>query len=201
VGDDGFVHAFEPNPEMCDLIERALIRNQVNNVHLYHTALGSQAGELTLSIPSGNLGGASLNPTRRIPGSRTMVVPVRPLSSIIADQKIDHIRLMKLDVEGFEPEVLQGAAELFRRRPPDLVLFELNDYPVQDLRGLHDHATIQLLSQFGYGFFRLPVERFVRMCAFPLDLRNINGKARSRDFVAARLGPVYDSTAELLGVI
>ena len=195
VSDDGLVHAFEPNPEMCMLIEQAKTRNSVKNVVLHRTALGAQDGELTLSVPNDNAGAASLVTARQFSNSKTMTVPVRTLSSIMADQPIDHIRLMKLDVEGFEPEVLKGAAELFGRRPPNTVLFELNDCAVQDLP---DHPTIRLLSQFGYGFFRLPPGRMVHMRALKFDPQKTGNRGRVHDFVAARLGPIYDRTAKLL---
>ena len=195
VGTEGLVHAFEPNPEMCQLIERATTRNNVENIVLHRVALGAQDGDLTLSVPSGNAGAASLITTRQVPDSKTMTVPVHTLSSIMADQPIDHIRLVKLDVEGFEPEVLRGAAELFARRPPDTILFELNDCTAQDLA---DHPTIRLISQLGYGFYRLPPGRLVRMRAFQFDPLKVTDKEPIHDFVAARLGPVYHSTGRLL---
>ena len=195
VGSEGLVHAFEPNPEMCLLIEQAIARNSVKNIVLHHVALGAKDGDLTLYVPSGNAGAASLITARQVPDSKTMIVPVHTLSSIMADQPIDHIRLVKLDVEGFEPEVLRGAAELFARRPPDTILFELNDCAAQDLP---DHPTIRLISQLGYGFFRLPPGRLVHMHALQFDPRKATNKERIHDFVAARLGPIYHSTAKLL---
>ena len=198
VGHAGLVHAFEPNQEMCLLIEQAIARNNVKNVILHRVALGAQDGTLTLYVPSGNAGAASLITTRQVPGSKMMTVPVHTLSSIMADQPIDHIRLVKLDVEGFEPEVLSGAAELFARQPPDIILFELNDCAAQDLP---DHPTIQMISRLGYGFFRLPLGRLVHMRAFQFDPMKAASEERIHDFVAARLGPVYDSTAKLLRAV
>jgi FkbM family methyltransferase len=198
VGADGFVHAFEPNPEMCHLIDEAMIHNGVKNVVLHRVALGAQDGELMLSVPNGNAGAASLNKARQFQDGKTMAVPVRTLSSVLADQQINHIRLVKLDVEGFEPEVLTGAAGLFARQPPDVILFELNDCSMGELRY---HPTIRLLSQFEYGFFRLPKSRLLHMRAFRLNPQETSGGGQGHDFVAARLGSVYDSTAKLLRAV
>ena len=195
VGSKGLVHAFEPNPEMCALIEQATARNNVRNIALHRVALGAQEGDLTLSVPSGNAGAASFISTRQTPDSKTMTVPVHTLSSIMAHETVGHIRLVKIDVEGFEPEVLSGASELFSRQPPDIILFELNDRTAQNVA---DHPTIRLLSQLGYGFFRLPPERLVHMRAFQFDPRKATDKEPFQDLVAARLGPVYHSAGKLL---
>lgn len=198
VGSEGLVHAFEPNPEMCSLIEQSITRNSVKNIVLHHMALGAQDGDLILSVPSGNAGAASLVTARQTRSGKTMTVPVHTLSSIMADQPADHIRLVKLDVEGFEPDVLTGAADLFTRRPPDTILFELNDCPARDLP---DHPTIQLISGLGYGFFRLPPGRLTHMRALQFDPHKTTNREKIHDFVAARLGPIYHDTAKLLRAV
>jgi FkbM family methyltransferase len=195
VGKNGQVHAFEPNPSMQSLIEQAIIRNRVTNVQLHRTALGAQPGELILSVPDGNAGAASFRANRQVSESARLTVPVRTLSSVLADLSIEHIRLVKIDVEGFEPEVLTGAADFFALCPPDAILFELNDCVEGEL---YDHPTIQLLEKLGYGFFKVPRRRLVWMRAFQFDRQDSKNDIPSHDFVAARLGPVYDEIARLL---
>ena len=51
VGQTGLVHAFEPIPEMCDLLERGISKNGLRNVQLHRMALGAETGHLTLSVP------------------------------------------------------------------------------------------------------------------------------------------------------
>jgi FkbM family methyltransferase len=194
VGPTGQVHAFEPTPLMQSLIEQAIERNGVTNIKLHRLALGAQHGQLMLSVPSGNAGAASLVAARRRPDSTDVLVPVRTLSSVMADQNVDHVRLVKMDVEGFESKVLAGAVEFFSRRPPDAVVFELNDYP-GDLR---HHPTIVALSSLGYGFFTLP-RRLTRMRALQLSPQDLGSVPRSHDLVAAPLGRTYDEVARRLG--
>ena len=195
VGDKGLVHAFEPNPEMCNFIDEAVTRNDIRNVSLYRVALGSEVGKLTLSVPSGNAGAASLALARSVPNSRTVSVPVRTLSSVVRQEEIRKVSFMKLDVEGFEPEVLKGAVEVFEKQPPDNILFELNECTERQVQG---HPTIKFLSEFGYGFFKLPQRRLLRMRAVRFDARNACAGKPVHDFVAARLGSVFDRTAKLL---
>jgi FkbM family methyltransferase len=192
VGPNGQVHSFEPNPTMVSYIRQAIVRNGVKNIALYPFALGAAPDHLQLSIPALNAGAASLLPARwQGEDSTNVTVPVRTLSSIIREQRIGHIRLIKMDVEGFEPEVIRGAADAFTADPPDAILFELNDSAPNA-----DHPTMLALNEFGYDYFSLP-RKFVRMHARELDIQKEN--PIGHNYVAARRGQVYDSIARLLG--
>jgi hypothetical protein len=57
----------------------------------------------------------------------TITVPAKTLSQILEKQRISHIDLFSLDVEGYEPEVLQGLD--FKRHRPTWLLLEVRDRP------------------------------------------------------------------------
>ncbi|MBP7936789.1 MAG: FkbM family methyltransferase [Phycisphaerae bacterium] len=150
VGSKGRVYAFEPNPELCGLLRKMIKRNQYENVSLYETALGDEEGELELAVPHGHSGGASF--VRRTQDSASVRVSVRRLSPILRDADAKSVRLVKLDVEGFELEVLLGAREWFKDHAPDAILFELNDSATkQDC-----HPTVRVLQELGFAFFSIP---------------------------------------------
>lgn len=171
VGPTGRVDAFEPNPVMCDLIERAIDRNGVRNVRLHRTALGAEAGELTLSVPRGHAGAASFLPELRYAEQDGMTVPVGTLSEIMS-HSTDRARLVKIDVEGFEPQVLAGAADYFDRLPPETVLFELYD------RNPVNHPTVRFHLDRGYRIFAIP------RALMWLRLRPLDGRIRCHDYLA-----------------
>jgi len=117
------VYAFEPNPKMFQVLTRpgALPRNAV----AYPVALSNAAGTAELIVPRQGSGFSSqhpsLNPRKRSQGHRVVRVETRTLDSY----GFTGVGFVKIDVEGFEPAVLQGAAQtLGRERPTVLVEME-----------------------------------------------------------------------------
>ncbi|XPV76533.1 MAG: FkbM family methyltransferase [Desulfovibrio sp.] len=71
---------------------------------------------------------------QNIDNSYEVIVPTRTLNSIFEQEKVQHIDLLSLDVEGYEPQVLQGLD--FDKYRPEYILLECWDYPT--LKGLLD---------------------------------------------------------------
>jgi FkbM family methyltransferase len=122
------VHAFEPLPDMAALLRRTVPRNVV----VHDIALSDRSGEAELVIPSagGELvhGLASLEPGVGSAAGQFAVqkVPMRPLDAVIRDE----VAFVKIDVEGHELHVLDGARELIdRSRPVFLVEAEERHRP------------------------------------------------------------------------
>ncbi len=100
------VLAFEPEPDLF----RALTRNvALNGIHvdLRQAAVGSADGEARLKIVSGHNRGLS-----HVSDSGDLAVPMRSLDSAIALR--GGVIAVKIDVEGFEMDVLAGAQALFK---------------------------------------------------------------------------------------
>jgi FkbM family methyltransferase len=189
VGPQGQVHAFEPNPAMTRLLERSIFRNQLSQIKLYPIALGEteQDGELTIPVDTQCL--ATLS---RVAEGRKIRVPVKTLDTWFASSKVSRIRLMKIDVEGFEEQVFRGSGDLFKSARPDALLFELNTYDGP----FEEHPSIQFLRAQGYDFLMLP-KKLVRMRAKRFSTKAVTGSP-SNDLVAAPSGTTYKEIAQLL---
>jgi FkbM family methyltransferase len=119
VGPTGLVHAFEPN-----VVHYPGLLAIAHQVRLWPLAAGARLSVEHLSIPEGLDGWASLGSlTELLPGRamRTLTVVQAPLDEL--DLPV-HGRLgfAKVDVEGHEFQVLQGASKLLRRHRPLLVV-------------------------------------------------------------------------------
>jgi FkbM family methyltransferase len=196
VGENGHVHSFEPNPSLCDGIRQAIIRNEITNVTLYPIALGSKQDTLELIVPNENKGSASLIRNKGRANCDVVNVQVVPLDEICKGEGIGSIRLIKIDVEGFETEVFLGAQNMLSGLRPDAILFELNE---RTERQFNEEPLIKLLHGYGYDFFVIP-KIFLRM-----KLRALNNvpqdAALGHDFLAARIGPKFKEIARLVKAV
>lgn len=119
VGPRGRVLAFEPNPDAAIRLAVHVRENGLAAVvGIRRLALGASAGEATLRVPVGEDGLATLADS--LAGTMTTVrVVVRRLDDEWpADAPL---RLIKVDVEGAELPVLEGAADTLRRWRPDVI--------------------------------------------------------------------------------
>ncbi|MBK9180783.1 MAG: FkbM family methyltransferase [Acidimicrobiales bacterium] len=120
VGPSGTVVAIEPNPDMIGWLQGNVRANGLGNVRVRMLAAGERTGAATLwenrDAPN------SFSLVRRAAGAGFSVLVV-PLDELLAWEGLEHVDLVKIDVEGAEDAVLAGAAGLIERCRP-LVIAE-----------------------------------------------------------------------------
>ena len=112
VGPSGEVVCFEPEPDNLVELERTLSWNRLANVRVLPVAVGDADGETFLA--RGVNGRVSANGGQPQPG--TVAVALRRLDTVLP-QGLD---FLKVDVEGYEGRVLDGAERLLREHRPVL---------------------------------------------------------------------------------
>ena len=114
VGEDGVVHAFEPEPRSFDVLRKNVEMNRAPNVLLHNVALGSAPGKARISSSPTSRASAALMRRPELGGGEEVTVETldRVLSRSTPPTKRSRLRIMKVDVEGWELEVLRGAREL-----------------------------------------------------------------------------------------
>lgn len=147
VGPSGMVHAFEPQAWLRSYFRRTLTQNGLSQIILHDLALGATPGEMVLRVPPDNAGAASLVSDHGV----EQTVQVETLDRMISDFRRSRIALMKIDVEGFEANVLKGGQTLLRDFPPHVILLEEHRSTNPDLP-----ESLRLLSTYGYKIFGLP---------------------------------------------
>lgn len=117
----GRVIAFEPQPDFAARLAAVCRTLRLDNVTVEAKAVHARSGAQDLFVPSGHSPGASLT-RKAVEASSftTLSVPVVALDDYFAGS--DRIALLKIDVEGAELGVLQGAERILRRHAPLLVL-------------------------------------------------------------------------------
>jgi FkbM family methyltransferase len=156
VGAGGQVFAFEPSAYAADLLERTVQANRLTQVRVVRSGLGSRPGEARLAIPAPGNHTPSMLGTEQGPAT---TVAVTTLDQSLTDFGIERVDLLKLDVEGYEPQVLAGGAAALAAGRVGAILCELND-PWLRHAGTDAQALYDTLLQAG----------FVDFCAEPPPL-------------------------------
>ncbi|KDE97091.1 Methyltransferase FkbM family [uncultured Mycobacterium sp.] len=112
VGVHGSVVAVEASPTMFDELRRNVRADQLgDHIRLVNKAAAAKSGTLTVfSGPRHNAGMSTTLPTRGLDVEST--IEALPLDQILTFDEVTSIRIVKIDVEGAEPDVLAGMANL-----------------------------------------------------------------------------------------
>lgn len=117
------VYIFEPMPENCGRISRMISLNENFPIHLVEGAVGSGDGEATFEIlPESSMGKLSGSVFESGNAAKERIkVKVVALDSFFAGREAAPA-MMKIDVEGAELQVLEGATRIIGAARPRLLI-------------------------------------------------------------------------------
>ncbi len=142
------VHAFEAHPETSQILDENCLLNKVTNIEIHEFALGNEEKQVELYDNwDVNRGGASI--VVKSDSSNAYSVQMKRLDGL----NVGKPEMIKIDVEGFELEVLKGAQELIKQNLPVLIL-EISDWR----KNAHDSSSeiVEYVKKLGpYKVFKL----------------------------------------------
>ena len=123
-----FVHLFEPIPLNCSLIRVSSQINDMQSIYINECVLSDVEKSFSFS-KCDDSAFSSINNTGRSKETKKLTVKSTTIDLYTKKHKIKKIDLIKIDVEGAEKLVLDGAKDIFRdsNRKPRLMLIELYD--------------------------------------------------------------------------
>ena len=133
----GKVHAFEMQPIMCTILSYNL-RNI--NANIYNCALGDRNDLLTYTLIPSNVGGTPLDEVRLNEDTKNVFVPVIKIDDYLRLFN-NQVSLVKIDVEGYEYNVLKGMKAFLQKFKP---VIEIELWPDKFAK------SSQLLESYGY---------------------------------------------------
>ncbi|MDO8209998.1 FkbM family methyltransferase [Conexibacter sp. CPCC 206217] len=146
------IHCFEPVSSV--FAELATRFADTPRVHCTQCALGATSGPASISLSGGSTM-HSLTTTQRAGGvAGTEQVEVRTLDELCGERAIAHIDLLKIDTEGFDLEVLRGAAGLLAAQQIDVVGVEAGMNP-ENATHVPFETLKRHLEEHGYRLFAI----------------------------------------------
>jgi FkbM family methyltransferase len=154
VGRHGRVVAFEPSLKDRQRLNLHLNMNFCANVTVKGCALGRKEETANLYRVPQNSVCNSLRPPDIDLASVIEPVSVRKLDDVLAEMGMEHVDFVKLDVEGAELGVLEGAQKLLGKTPRPTILCEVLEQRTRPW-GYPARRIIETLAQKGFVWFEL----------------------------------------------
>lgn len=154
VRQEGRVIAIEANPHTLPILQHNVELNHANCVEIYGVAVSDEPGTARLFENwNVNRGGASLLAQDDSPG---IEVQVETLDRLFDPET--PLAVVKIDVEGLEPQALKGGSHWFTKQQP-IFIFEISDLR-ENVKGAAGSEVMQVIQQFGdYQFWKHPATK------------------------------------------
>jgi FkbM family methyltransferase len=205
VGPAGGVFAFEPDEENFSLLSANINVNRLTWVHAKRAALGRASGVATLTRSADNMGDHRVKSTEAEsdPATGALSVKVIALDEYIDDHPQfdrERLRVVKIDVQGFEAEVLLGAARLLASLSKRTIVFLEFDPSLLNEQGSDAcTALLDIIAQLERVIFaiRRPIRHLQRV-----SIEDLRASARSQHSPSTDLILVSpDRVAELRSAV
>ena len=142
------MYAFDANPEACEAAKRNLSLNGMTWAEVTNVALSDHEGSLPFHVSSDDQTG--LSSVGSIPHFKKIIdIPCGRLETLLDNRGINHVRLLKIDVEGSEEIVLSGLGRFLTDHLTDFILVELYDERLRVMNSCTKKVR-EILRRAGY---------------------------------------------------
>lgn len=146
----GKVIAFEPNVSLHVLLSQNLDLNGVNNVRIENLALSNAKGVGQIEISKGRAGAGKIKSTLE-QDYEDKFFPIITGDMYVKDFPEAIPSLIKIDVEGHEPEVIEGLSHVLRQYKPVLMMEVFGNLWDLNREEIWDRVLIDLFNIYGEG--------------------------------------------------
>lgn len=150
VGPQGLVIALEPVPENFATLHSNIKENNINNVIALPLACGKTNRPIEILVPPGRSGATSKNLPHftglPLKGKTRRVTAVKLDTLLLDILRLKKVDVIKIDVEGAEIEVLEGAIDTLRKFKPKLII---------EIRQTTRPIVTHILESISYTLYKL----------------------------------------------
>ena len=153
-GEKGCVVAIEPDERIADFLSSNIRLNGLTNVYVVNSAVGDLEGNVSFAQCKAD----DMSHVTAGDEQDGLSVTMKTLDSIT--EKYSAIHLVKVDVEGFERNVLWGASETLKRT--SLIIIEMSRKNFRRY-GYEPAELIRILNSNGFNLYRVCSDKLVKI--------------------------------------
>lgn len=155
--------SIEPVKKTFDRLKMNIELNNLKNVKLCNMGISDSEGELFISNNMGSMNRI----INKISEGNCESIQVTTLDKLLISEK--NISLIKIDVEGYEKQVLSGSTETLKNPNLNVIIIELNDSSEQ--YDYNENETISILKENGFSPYKYIYSENILV---PLEKKNFN---------------------------
>jgi len=123
IGDNGTVWSIEPSPQNFETLSKNIILNQRKNIKCYNIAIGDENGKIDFVISEKSNWSKIKNKIDHIEnGDKIIQVDIMTLDSFSQKNEIKKVDLLRMDVEGYERNIIEGSMNFLEKFKPILMI-------------------------------------------------------------------------------
>jgi FkbM family methyltransferase len=173
VGAQGKVLAIEASPITHQLLQENVALHGCQNVTAWNRGAWHESADLVFTHITTGPGWSFISSTgASAENCQEINVACEPLDDLIQRANLGRVNLIKVDVEGAEINVLQGATGTIARDRPDIIL-EVNPTTMTMYQGFTVDELVGLLDRFGYSISVLAPDSATIPIGTSADLKRI----------------------------
>jgi len=163
VGNQGFIYSIEPSSDNYNMLCENIKINNLKNIYPFKIALGSEISVARIIIRNQwNRGADSLAPNEKS-GEKVLVTTI---DTLIETKRIPPPNFIKIDVEGYEYEVLKGAEKLLKSSCAPILCVEYNRVCGNDiydyLKSINNYSIYTLQNSTPYTLIKKKKEEIIK---------------------------------------
>jgi FkbM family methyltransferase len=153
VGQNGKVYAFEPLQHIAEKFKKNIALNKVDNVTLFEMALSDQESEMDYKMDKNTWNQGTFSLKNEPTGTDTQNIIIKTADGLPEIQQLESLALIKIDVEGFEYNVLRGLKATLQKHSPRVIFEYDNNY--WKSTGQNIASCFDFLTELGYIIYQI----------------------------------------------
>jgi FkbM family methyltransferase len=159
ISTDGHVYAFEPAKETYNYLCRQIENNNFHGkVTAYQLGIGAQQNDVNLYYDNANSAEGTASIIKGGAKQCHETIKINSIDNLLKGGTIQPADLIKIDVEGYQTDVLIGGEDFFRKSAP-IVLIELKEDNKESMR-----KAEEIIRGYGFEIFEIN-KRSLTLCS------------------------------------
>jgi len=153
VGQNGKVYAFEPLQHIQEKFKTNVALNKANNIKLFEIALSDQEDEIVYELDRNTWNQGTFSLKNKSTGTDTQKITIKIADNLPEIRQLNSLALIKIDVEGYEYNVLRGLKETLQKHRPRIIFEYDSNYWVNTQQSIV--SCFNFLAELGYIIYQI----------------------------------------------